>query len=120
MPEPQPAPDSDGGRPRFRRPAPLVFEPSAAAEDREHFFDLESISDPKELLTRSTELAVAFQAAADRAVEYQAMAAAQLADPRRFDRLPDAAIADRAAWTEDYARRMVAFGRQLIEGRVEE
>ncbi|MCX2971113.1 hypothetical protein WDH52_19035 [Streptomyces sp. TRM70308] len=120
MSEPRPAADSPGGEPRFRRPAPLTFEPAAAAEDTEHFFDLESIHDPRELLARSTELATAFQAAADRAVEYQAMAAAQLADPRRFDRLPEAAIADRAAWTEDYARRMVAFGRHLIDGRVEE
>ncbi|WP_340561321.1 hypothetical protein [Streptomyces sp. GSL17-111] len=107
MPEPDSAPS-------FRRPAPLIFEPAASAEEAEHFFDLESIADPRELLSRATELAVAFQAAADRAMEYQAMAAAQLADPRRFDRLPDAAIADRAEWTEDYARRMVAFGKQLL------
>ena len=46
----------------------------------------------------------AFRAATDRAVEYQAMAAAQLADPRRFDRLTTADIAERAEWTEDYAR----------------
>ncbi|MBW1598670.1 hypothetical protein [Streptomyces sp. JJ38] len=112
MPEPEPAPHP-------RRPAPLLFEPAAAAEDAEHFFDLESISDPRELLSRSTELALAFQAAADRAVEYQAMAAAQLADPKRFDKLPDAAIADRAEWTEDYTRRMIAFGKQLIEQSAE-
>lgn len=114
MPEPHQAPDPSSGGPRFRRPAPLMFEPPEAADDPEHFFDLESISDPRELLSRATELALAFRAAADRAVEFQALAAAQLADPRRFDRLPDAAIADRAEWTEDYAARMVAFGRELL------
>lgn len=117
MPEPHPAPDSGGGVPHFRRPVPLTFEPVESSADPEHFFDLESITDPRELLARSTELALAFQAAADRAVEFQAMAAAQLADPRRFDRLPDAAIADRAQWTEDYARRMVEFGGQLMRER---
>lgn len=28
------------------RPAPLLFEPSQAAADPEHFFDLESLEDP--------------------------------------------------------------------------
>lgn len=28
------------------RPAPLLFEPSAAVADPEHFFDLESMEDP--------------------------------------------------------------------------
>lgn len=96
------------------RPAPLLFEPSAAVADPEHFFDLESMDDPKELLGRATELALAFRAAADRAVEFQAVAAAQLADPRRFDRLTTADIAERAEWTEDYARKMVEFGRSLL------
>lgn len=117
MPEPHSAPDPRGGAPRFRRPVPLTFEPSESATDPEHFFGLESISDPHELLARSTDLALAFRAAADRAMEYQAIAAAQLADPRRFDRLPDSAIADRAEWTEDYTRRMVEYGRGLIEDR---
>ncbi|MFD9486264.1 hypothetical protein ACFWBX_20225 [Streptomyces sp. NPDC059991] len=98
------------------RPAPLLFEPAEAAADPEHFFDLESIEDPRELLSRSTELALAFRAAADRAVEFQAMAAAQLADPRRFDRLTTADIARRAQWTEDYAKKMVEFGRDLLRG----
>ncbi|MER5477692.1 hypothetical protein ABT026_12050 [Streptomyces sp. NPDC002734] len=98
------------------RPAPLLFEPTAAAADPEHFFDLESIEDPKALLTRATELTHAFRAATDRAVEYQAMAAAQLADPRRFDRLSAADIAARADWTEDYAIKMVEFGRDLLSG----
>lgn len=99
-----------------RRPAPLLFEPAEAAGDPEHFFDLESIDDPRALLDRATELTLAFRAAADRAVEFQAIAAAQLADPRRFDRLTAAAIAERAEWTEDYAKKMVEFGRDLLRG----
>ncbi|POX40726.1 hypothetical protein C3486_12055 [Streptomyces sp. Ru73] len=114
MSEPQPAPDGRGAAPRRLKPAPLLFEPPEATADPEHFFDLESIEDPRELLTRSTELALAFRAAADRATEYQAMAAAQLADPRRFDRLALAVLAERADWTEDYARKMVEFGRSLL------
>ncbi|MCX4629719.1 MULTISPECIES: hypothetical protein [unclassified Streptomyces] len=98
---------------RKLRPAPLLFEPSEAATDPEHFFDLESIEDPRELLARATELTLAFRAAQDRAVEFQALAAAQLADPRRFDRLPPAAIAAQAEWTEDYARKMIEFGESL-------
>lgn len=117
MPEPHSAPDPRGGVPRFKRPAPLTFEPAEPTGDQEHFFDLESINDPRELLARSTDLALAFRAAADRAVEFQAMAAAQLADPRRFDRLQEAAIADRAEWTEDYARKMIEFGRELLQER---
>ncbi|MDT9681220.1 hypothetical protein RND61_03890 [Streptomyces sp. TRM76323] len=99
---------------RRLRPAPLLFEPAQAAADPEHFFDLESLDDPRELLARSTELTLAFRAAADRAAEYQAIAAAQLADPRRFDRLTTADIARRAEWTEDYAKKMVEFGRDLL------
>lgn len=99
---------------RRLRPAPLLFEPSEAAADPEHFFDLESIDDPGALLDRATELTLAFRAATDRAVEFQAVAAAQLADPRRFDRLTPADIAERAQWTEDYAKKMVEFGRDLL------
>jgi hypothetical protein len=99
---------------RRLKPAQLLFEPAAAVEDEEHFFSLEQYDDPGQLLERSTELAVAFRAAADRATEYQAIAAAQLADPKRFDRLTAAAIAERAGWTEDYARRMVEFGEDLL------
>jgi len=98
------------------RPAPLLFEPAEAVADPEHFFDLESMEDPKELLARATELTHAFRAATDRAVEFQAIAAAQLADPRRFDRLTPAVIAERAQWTEDYAKKMVEFGRDLLRG----
>lgn len=74
------------------------------------------MDDPKELLSRATELTLAFRAATDRAVEFQAIAAAQLADPRRFDRLTIADIAQRARWTEDYAKKMVEFGRSLLGG----
>ncbi|MDV9197088.1 helix-turn-helix transcriptional regulator, partial [Streptomyces sp. Wh19] len=42
-------------------PAPLLFEPSAAVADPEHFFDLESMDDPRELLSRATELSLAFR-----------------------------------------------------------
>ncbi|MFG2618183.1 hypothetical protein ACGFXC_11195 [Streptomyces sp. NPDC048507] len=101
---------------RRLRPAPLLFEPSAAATDPEHFFDLESIEDPRELLARATELTMAFRAAQDRAVEFQALAAAQLADPRRFDRLSAQAIAEAAEWTEDYALKMIEFGEDLQRG----
>ncbi|MEV8535311.1 hypothetical protein [Streptomyces sp. NPDC051211] len=104
---------------RRLRPAPLLFEPSEAAADPEHFFDLESIEDPRELLARATELTLAFRAAQDRAIEFQAVAAAQLADPRRFDRLSPAAIAERAEWTEDYARKMIEFGEGLLRGTAE-
>ncbi|RKN08948.1 hypothetical protein [Streptomyces radicis] len=113
-----PASEPQGGEPpRHRRPAALFFEPPSDQEREEHFFALESITDPRTLLDRSTELAVAFQAAADRSVEYQAMAAAQLADPRSFDALPAAAIADRAGWTEDYAVKMIEYGRELLRDR---
>ncbi|MFD4738233.1 hypothetical protein ACFWNR_21970 [Streptomyces virginiae] len=101
---------------RRLRPAPLLFEPSEAVADPEHFFDLESIEDPSELLTRATELTLAFRAAQERAVEFQALAAAQLADPRRFDRLSPALIAEQAEWTEDYALKMIEFGETLQRG----
>ncbi|MFE2597849.1 hypothetical protein [Streptomyces sp. NPDC057617] len=101
---------------RRLRPAPLLFDPSEAVADPEHFFDLESLDDPAELLARATELTLAFRAATDRAVEFQALAAAQLADPRRFDRLTTEDIARRAEWTEDYAKKMVEFGRDLLRG----
>jgi hypothetical protein len=108
-------PERPRTEPRLR-PAPLLFEPAEVAADPEHFFDLESIEDPRELLSRATELTLAFRAATDRAVEYQAIAAAQLADPRRFDRLTPADIAARAEWTEDYAKKMVEYGRDLLRG----
>lgn len=116
MCEPKQAPGAQDSAPRRLKPAQLLFEPPEAVADPEHFFDLESIEDPRVLLARSTELALAFRAAADRATEFQAVAAAQLADPRRFDRLPPAVIAARAEWSEDYAKKMVEFGRELLRG----
>ncbi|WP_217197306.1 hypothetical protein [Streptomyces buecherae] len=114
MSEPHSATNPRTSPGRRLKPAPLLFEPSEATADPEHFFDLESIEDPRELLARSTELTLAFRAAADRATEFQAVAAAQLADPQRFDRLSTAMIAERADWTEDYARKMVEYGRELM------
>ncbi|MBM9508766.1 hypothetical protein [Actinacidiphila acididurans] len=94
-----------------------MFEPGApGTEGSDRFFDLESMEDPGELLSRATELALAFRAAAERAEEFQAIAAAQLADPRRFDRLTTEALAEQAGWTEDYTRRMVEYGEGLIRG----
>ncbi|MFE0625929.1 hypothetical protein ACFW3D_03060 [Streptomyces sp. NPDC058864] len=117
MSEPQSAHSAAGKQPVPRlKPAQLLFEPAALAEDEEHFFDLESIEDPRQLLARASELALAFRAAADRATEFQAMAAAQLADPKRFDRLTPAAIAEQAGWSEDYAKRMIEFGEGLMHG----
>ncbi|MBD0738150.1 hypothetical protein [Streptomyces sp. CBMA29] len=121
MTEPQSAQSAQGGgsreaAPRPRRPASLSFEPAATVEDPEHFFDLESMDDPGRMLARATELATAFRTAADRATDFQAIAAAQLTDPRRFDRLTYAVLAERAGWTEDYAKRMAEYGEGLIAG----
>ncbi|AUG77346.1 hypothetical protein CFP65_2517 [Kitasatospora sp. MMS16-BH015] len=127
MPDRQPPLSDQGGSPaapavpgsgtpvRRFRPAQLLFEPQADTPEPERFFNLESIDDPAELLRRSTELTLAFRAAADRAADFQAVAAAQLADPRRFDALSPAEIADRADWTPDYAVRMVEHGRGLLK-----
>ena len=104
---------ADRSQQRRLRPAPLLFEPGAPEPEQEHFFDLESIEDPSQLLSRSTELALAFRAAAERATEFQALAAAQLADTRRFDSLSCEEIAARADWTPDYAAKMVEHGRGL-------
>jgi hypothetical protein len=119
MNEPQPAPEGERGEEgaRFRRPAALLFEPGAPAEEgTDRFFDLESMDDPRLMLARATELAQAFRAAADRAAEFQAVAAAQLADPRRFDRLTPEGVAEQAGWTEDYAKKMIEYGESLIAG----
>jgi hypothetical protein len=110
-----PRPEGQSRRQRRLRPASLLFDPTEPESTPEHFFDLESIEDPRELLDRSTELALAFRAASERATEFQALAAAQLADPRRFDRLSLESIAEHAEWTPDYARKMVEFGRDLIK-----
>jgi hypothetical protein len=102
---------------RRLRPAPLLFEPGLAEPEQEHFFDLESIEDPRELLARATELTLAFRAAAERASDFQALAAAQLADTRRFDSLSTEEIAATAEWTPDYAAKMVEYGRGLQQRR---
>lgn len=107
-------PTAETPPPRRLRPAQLLFEPTAAEPEEERFFDLESIDDPAELLRRSTELTLAFRVAAERAADFQAIAAAQLADTRRFDALSPAEIATRIDWTPDYAARMVEYGRTLI------
>jgi hypothetical protein len=101
---------------RRLKPAPLLFDPPAPETEPEHFFDLDSIEDPRRLLERSTELALAFRAAEERATEFQAIAAALLADPGRFDRLTLENIAEQAGWTPDYAAKMVEFGRTLLSG----
>jgi hypothetical protein len=121
MTEPQPAQRPREPRAsreeRPKRPAPLLFEPGAPVDEGgDRFFDLESMDDPKQLLARATELAVAFRAAAERATDFQALAAAQLTDPRRFDRLTYAVLAEQAGWTEDYAKRMVEYGEGLLKG----
>ncbi|WP_371497165.1 hypothetical protein OG871_14415 [Kitasatospora sp. NBC_00374] len=113
------AQDLGSTAPRRLRPAQLLFEPQADEPEAERFFDLESIDDPSELLRRSTELTLAFRAAAQRAADFQALAAAQLADPRRFDALTPAEIGARADWTPDYAARMVDYGRDLQRGGIE-
>lgn len=105
-------PGSSHGR-RWR-PAHLIFEPPAAEPESQRFFDLESIEDPSELLRRSTELALAFQAAAERAADFQAIAAAQLADPKRFDALTPAEIGERVDWGPEYAAKIVEYGRSLL------
>lgn len=113
MPGPHPAQGPQGDAPRRLRPAPLLFEPAEPDSDDGRFFGLETIEDPRELLARATELTLAFRSAVDRAVEFQAMAAARLADPQRFDRASPAEIAEHADWTEDYALKMVEFGLRL-------
>ncbi|MDH6126576.1 hypothetical protein [Kitasatospora sp. GP82] len=110
----EPAVPGPGTPVRRLRPAQLLFEPQAGEPEPERFFDLESIDDPAELLRRSTELTLAFRAAAERATDFQAIAAAQLADTRRFDALSPAEIAERVEWTPDYAARMVDYGRTLL------
>lgn len=112
----QPArPEERPEQQRRLRPAPLLFDPADREGGAEHFFDLESIEDPGELLKRSTELTLAFRAASERATEFQAIAAAQLADPRRLEKVSLEGIAERADWTPDYARKMVEFGRDLLK-----
>ncbi|NJP41948.1 hypothetical protein [Actinacidiphila epipremni] len=114
----RPAREGDEARTeRPRRPARLTFEPGDVVDSGgDRFFELESMEDPRELLARATELEHAFRTAAERAAEFQAVAAAQLTDARRFDRLSIADLAGRAGWSEDYAKKMAEWGRGLIAG----
>jgi hypothetical protein len=98
------------------RPLQLRGEVEAALPaDTESFFGLDTIEDPLHLLSRATDLAEAFRASARRAGEYQAVAAARLTDPRRFDRMPVEDLALLAGWTIEYALKMAEYGRSLIE-----
>jgi hypothetical protein len=100
--------------PRRLRPAPLLFEPAAPPPPPGHFFGLDELSDPRELLERADALHEAFYAAAERAAEYRAMAVAELNDPKRFDRWSCAQIAERLGWSHSYAQKVVEHGRRLL------
>jgi hypothetical protein len=98
------------------RPLQLRGELEAALPpDTESFFGLDQIEDPLHLLSRSTDLAEAFQASARRAADYQAVAAARLTDPRRFDRMPIEDLALLTGWSEEYSLKMAQYGRSLME-----
>jgi hypothetical protein len=105
-------------KPRIR-PARLLFEPAVLERENERFFDLDDLTDPQDMLDRATQLAEAFRAAADKAVDYQAIAVARLADRRRFDRLEAAEIAERTGWSEAYTVKMIEYGDRLIAKRGE-
>lgn len=94
-------------------PVPLLFDPAAPQADRARFFGLEDLTDPAELLARSTELAEAFRAAADRAARYQALAAAELTDPRRFDRLTFAELGERIGLSPAAAQALAERGQRM-------
>ncbi len=100
---------------RWRRPAPLLFDHAQPEPTPEHFFGLDAITDPGELLDRAAELAAAFRTAAERADAYAALATAELNDPRRFDRMTEAEIAERTGWSQDRVRRMAEYGHALRE-----
>jgi hypothetical protein len=97
------------------RPVPLLYEPAAEDPDTARFFGLDEITDPAELLDRATGLATAFRAAADRAVAYQAIAAAELTDPRRFDRITYPELAELIGCTPAVAETMAERGRQILK-----
>lgn len=113
--------------PRRLRPAPLLFEPEELTAEPERFFQLESLDDPGELLRRSTELALAFRIAAERATDYQAIAAAQLADPHRFDSLspprsppaPTGRPTTRSGWSSTAAACCASAGRSSSSRPIE-
>lgn len=97
------------------RPVPLMFDPALPDRGSARFFGLEEITDPAELLDRAGDLAGAFRAAADRASAYLAMAAAELTDPRRFDRITYPELADRIGSTAMAAQTLAERGRQLLK-----
>jgi hypothetical protein len=97
------------------RPIPLMFDPAPAEPDPDRFFGLDEITDAMELLSRATDLAVAFRAAADRAAAYQAVAAAELTSPKRFDRIDYPELADRIGCTPAVAETLAERGRQLLQ-----
>ena len=101
------------------RPVPLTFDPVVPEPESPRFFGLDEIADPAELLERASALADAFRAAADRAGAYQAIAAAELTDPRRFDRLTFEELADRIGCTPAVAETLAGRGRQLAADREE-
>ena len=98
------------------RPVPLLFDPAVRDQRDGRFFGLDEITDSAELLDRATDLSTAFRAAADRAGAYQAIAAAELTDPRRFDRLTYDELADRIGSTPAAAETLAQRGRQILKG----
>ena len=94
-------------------PVPLMFEPGMPEPDQARFFGLDDIADPAELLRRATELAEAFRVAAERAAAYQALAAAELTDPRRFDRLTFAELGERIGLSPADAQTLAERGQRL-------
>jgi hypothetical protein len=96
-------------------PVPLLFEPGMPEPDQARFFGLDEIADPAELLGRATELAEAFRAAAERAAAYQALAAHELTDPRRFDRLTFAELGERIGLSPADAQTLAERGQRLAQ-----
>ena len=94
-------------------PVPLSFEPGMPEPEQARFFGLDEIADPAELLGRATELAEAFRAAAERAAAYQALAAHELTDPRRFDRLTFAELGERIGLSPADAQTLAERGQRL-------
>ena len=94
-------------------PVPLTFEPGIPEPEQARFFGLEEITDPADLLRRATELTDAFRAAAERAAAYQALAAAELTDPRRFDRLTYAELGERLGLSPADAQTLAERGQRL-------
>ena len=97
------------------RPVPLLYEPAADEPEANRFFGLDEITDAAELLERATDLHAAFRAAADRAGAYQAIAAAELTDPRRFDRITYPELAERLGCTPAMAETVAERGRQILK-----